>query len=78
MLHIMAASSAGAFRDPFPVYHADDEEFLKHAQRVKVRLVPPGKGEGSAEGLGPSVQTNRNPSVNASGPSMPLGLVQAV
>ena len=73
----MAASSTGAFRDPFPVYHADDAEFLKHAQKVKVRLVPPGESDASASGPGGSTQTNGH-SDKTAGQSMPLGLVQAV
>ncbi|KAJ2913925.1 hypothetical protein MD484_g6489, partial [Candolleomyces efflorescens] len=77
MLHIMAASSTGAFRDPFPVYHADDTEFLKHAQKVKVRLVPPGESDNKASD--PSGSTpragSRHSNVTA-GQSMPLGLVQ--
>ncbi|KAJ2936018.1 hypothetical protein H1R20_g1076, partial [Candolleomyces eurysporus] len=73
MLHIMAASSAGAFKDPFPVYNADDADFLKHAQKVKVRLVPPGESDASASGPGGS---NGHSSGTAGQSSKPLGLVQ--
>ncbi|RXW24500.1 hypothetical protein EST38_g1342 [Candolleomyces aberdarensis] len=77
MLHIMAASSTGAFKDPFPVYNADDADFLKHAQKVKVRLVPPGEPDASASGPSGSTRTNGHSSGTA-GQSMPLGLVQTV
>jgi hypothetical protein len=72
----MAASSTGAFKDPFPVYHADDAEFLKHAQKVKVRLVPPGESDAKASGSSGSTPQTYGRSGGGAGQSMPLGLVQ--